>query len=76
MSGLAPNLPCRKARVPSVGREYIHDNSPSANIFFARSFSFRVKEGYAASASTVMLVSATGCTCQDSSEPSSSGLVA
>ena len=62
--------------MPSMGREYIHDSRPSANMFFARSFSLRVSDAKGASASTVMLVRPRSCTCQDSSEPSSSGLVA
>ena len=44
-------------------------------MFFARSFSLRVRPSKAARASTVMLVSATGCTWKESRVPSSTGLV-
>ncbi len=45
----------------SIGRWYSHDSRPSANMFFARSASFFVMSK-SFSASTVMDVSATGCT--------------
>lgn len=47
--------------MPSVGRWYIHDSSPSANMFLLRSASLRVS-GKSLSASTVRVVSGTGCT--------------
>ena len=76
MSGLEPNLFLRNSSVPVVGRWYIQDSRPRANMFFARSLSLRERLSKPASASTVIEVRATGCTCQDSSEPSSSGLSA
>ena len=57
------------------GREYIHDSRPRANMFFARSASF-FETSLAASARSVMLVSATGCTAYPSREPSASGSAA
>ena len=75
MSGLEPNFFSRNRSVPVVGRWYIHDSRPSANMFLARSLSLRDKVSNAASASTVIEVRATGWTCQDSRLPSSIGLV-
>ena len=75
MSGRAPNFLVRKSSVPVVGRVYIHDSRPRANMFFARSFSLRVRPGKSARASTVMLVRATACTWKESRLPSSTGLV-
>ena len=40
MSGFFANFSRRNRSVPSVGRWYIHDSRPSANMFFARSASF------------------------------------
>ena len=60
--------------MPVVGRVYIHESRPSANMFFARSFSLRVSVGNSARASTVMLVRATACTWKESRVPSSTGL--
>ncbi len=62
MSGLPPNLLLRNASVPSIGRVYSHDSRPSANMFFARSFSLRVSPVNDASASTVIDVNPTACT--------------
>ena len=39
---LSPNFLCSQLSVTSVGRPYIHDTSPSANMFFERSASLRV----------------------------------
>src|SRR6476646_9817465 len=49
--------------------------SPSANMFFARSASRAVTPSMSFNAPTVIEVSCTACTCQPSSDPSSSGLV-
>ncbi len=38
--GLDANFFLRKSSVTSVVREYIHDSSPSANMFFERAASF------------------------------------
>jgi hypothetical protein len=59
--GRAPNLPLRNFFVGSVGRLYSHDSMPSANMFFARSASLRVRSR-SSSALTVMLVSGSECT--------------
>ena len=40
MGGFAANFFWIHLTVTSVGREYIHDTSPSANMFLARSASF------------------------------------
>ena len=61
--------------MPSVGRLYIQDSSPSANMFFARSASF-LEMSKSASDRTVVEVSGTACTWNWVSEPSSSGLLA
>ena len=47
--------------MPSVGRWYIHDSRPSANMFFARPASLR-DSPKSFSASTVSVVSGTGWT--------------
>ena len=75
MSGRAPNFFVRNDSVPVVGRVYIHDSRPRANMFFARSLSLRLRPSKEARASTVMLVRATGCTWKESRVPSSTGLV-
>ena len=75
ISGLRRNLRSRKRIVPSVGRWYIQDSSPRVNMFFARSASFFPRPE-SLSASRVMLVSGTLTSCQPSSDPSSSGLLA
>ena len=72
ISGLLANFLVRNSRVPSAPREYSHDSSPSAYMFFARSASFFVRSNDF-SASTVCDVSATACTLNSSSEPSSMG---
>jgi hypothetical protein len=75
MSGLVANFFSRNRMVPSVGRWYIHDSSPSANMFFARPESLR-DSPESASASMVMPVRSMSCTLYASSDPSSSGFVA
>ncbi len=72
--GFFANFLRRKDSVPSVGRWYIHDSRPSANMFFERSASLRESPN-SLSASIVSVVSGTGWTLYASSEPSSSGLV-
>ncbi len=59
--------------MPSMGREYIHDSRPSANMFFARSASF-LPRSKPDSASTVSEVRPTGCTERFARVPSSRGL--
>ncbi len=72
--GFFANLARRNASVPSVGRWYIQDSSPSANMFLERPASLRESPN-PFSASMVSVVSGTGWTLYASSEPSSSGLV-
>ena len=59
--GFLANFVRRNFSVPSVGRWYIHDSRPSANMFFDRSASLRDSSN-SFSASTVSVVSGTGCT--------------
>lgn len=59
--GFLANLERRNRSVPSVGRLYIHDSSPSANMFFERSASLR-ESPKSLSASIVSVVSGTGWT--------------
>ena len=73
ISGLLANLALRKLSVPSPGRSYSQDSMPSANMFLARSASFRVMSKDSR-ALTVIEVIGTACTLYCSSEPSSSGL--
>lgn len=73
MSGFFANFVRRNFSVPSVGRWYIQDSSPSANMFLLRPASLRDRS-YSFSASTVSVVSGTGCTLKPSSEPSSRGM--
>ena len=55
----------------SVGRPYIHDNRPRANMFFARAASLRERPN-SLTASTVIPVRSTGWTAySDSASPSS-----
>ena len=61
MSGLPANFDFRNEVVPSVGRLYIHDNSPRANMFLARWASF-LEMSQSARASTVREVSGTALT--------------
>ena len=63
MSATLANRFSRKAIVVSVGRPYIHDSSPSANMFFARAASLRDRPN-SLTASTVIPVRSTGCTCE------------
>ena len=71
-SGRRANFSRRNRSVLSCGRWYIHDSSPSANMFFARSASF-FDSPVSASAPRVSVAIATWCTWYCSSEPSSSG---
>ena len=69
-------VPAGVVTVVTGGREYMNDSSPRANMFFARSFSLRVRLSCSARASTVMLVRGRAWTFHDSRVSSSSGLVA
>jgi hypothetical protein len=75
MSGLRANFSRRNRSVASVGRLYIHDNNPSANMFFDRSASF-LDSPVPSSAPRASVAMATGSTVYRSSEPSSSGSAA
>ena len=59
MSGTLANRFSRKAIVVSVGRPYIHDSRPRANMFFARPASLRERPN-SLTASTVMPVRSSG----------------
>ncbi len=72
MSGFFANFSRRNRSVPSVGRWYIHERRPSANMFFARSASF-LPSPVSSRAPMVMVAMATLCTWNFSSESSSSG---
>ena len=61
MSGTLANRFSRKAIVVSVGRPYIHDSRPRANMFFARAASLRERPN-SLTASTVIPVRSSGCT--------------
>ena len=65
----------RKSMVESVGRPYIHETRPRANMFFARAASLRERPN-SLTASTVIPVRSTGCTAYSArvSSSSSSGL--
>lgn len=67
-SGRSANLRRRKASVPSTGRLYIQDSRPSANMFLARSDSFRDRP-VSARAPWVSRLMGTGCTWKRSSSP-------
>ncbi len=60
MAGFLANFDFRNFSVPSVGRWYIQLSSPSANMFLERSASLRLRSN-SVSASTVSVVSGTGC---------------
>jgi hypothetical protein len=60
ISGFLANFDFRNFSVPSVGRWYIHDSRPSANMFLLRSASLRVRPK-SFNASTVRVVRGTGC---------------
>ncbi len=75
MSGALANRRSRNAIVDSVGRPYIHDSSPSANMFFARLASLRDSPN-SFTASTVMSVSSKACTSYSDRESFSSGFSA
>ena len=71
MSSTRANRFWRKATVDSVGRPYIQDSRPSANMFFARAASLRDRPN-SLTASTVIPVRSTGCTLNSpSAEPAS-----
>ncbi len=72
MSGFLANFSRRNASVPSVGRWYIHDSSPSANMFLHRSASF-LPSPVPSSAPWVRVDMATRCTWNADSVSSSSG---
>ena len=76
ISGLRRNWRSRKRIVPSVGRWYIQDSRPSVNMFFEPLGLLLAEAGVLRARRVVMLVSGTVTSCQPSSEPSSSGLVA
>ncbi len=61
ISGLFANLDRRNLSVPSGGRLYSQDSSPSANMFLARSASLR-ETSISSSALTVIDVTGTACT--------------
>ena len=66
MSGTLANRLARNAVVVSVGRPYIHDSRPRANMFFAREASLRERPN-SLTASTVMPVRSTVCTANSAS---------
>ncbi len=66
MSGTLAKRLARKASVPSVGRPYIQDSRPRANMFFARAASLRDSPN-SLTASTVMPVRSTACTANSAS---------
>jgi hypothetical protein len=72
ISGDLANRRSRNAIVDSVGRPYIHESIPSANMFFARAASLRDRPN-SLTASTVMSVSSKACTAYSSSASVSSG---
>ena len=74
MSGTFAKRFSRKLIVDSVGRPYIHDSSPSANMFLARAASLRESPN-SLTAATVMPVRSMGWTAYSPSESSSSGLL-
>ncbi len=74
MSGLRANFSRRNRSVPSVGRLYIHDSRPSANMFLLRSASF-FDRPVSASAPCVSVAIATGSSWNRSRDPSSRGFV-
>ena len=75
MSGAFANRRSRNVIVGSVGRPYIHDRRPSANMFFARPASLRDSPN-SLTASTVMSVRSNACTAYSSSASVSSGFSA
>ena len=76
ISGRFENLALMKSIVPCVGRPKSQHIRPSANMFLARSPSRGVMPSMPLTDSSVIVVTATGCTCQSASEPSSSGFAA
>ncbi len=60
-SGAEANFVSSQSIVASVGREYIHDMRPSANMFFARCLSL-LPSGLSSSAPTVIVVMGTSKT--------------
>ena len=75
MSGALANRFSRNATVVSVGRPYIHESRPSANMFLARDASLRESPN-SLTASTVIPVRSTTVNAKSASESSSSGLPA
>jgi hypothetical protein len=75
IAGALANRRSRKEIVESVGRPYIQDSIPSANMFFARPASLRDSPN-SRTASTVMSVSSKACTSYGASESFSSGFSA
>ena len=73
MSGTLANRLVRKAVVDSVGRPYIQDSSPRANMFFARAASLRDRPN-SLTAATVIPVRSTGWTANSARSSPSSGL--
>ncbi|GAA1517292.1 hypothetical protein GCM10009788_21830 [Nocardioides humi] len=71
IAGTLANLRSKNATVGSVGRPYIHDNNPNANMFFARAASLRESPN-SATAAMVMPVRSTGCTANPASTSSTS----
>ncbi len=72
MSGTLAKRRSRKAIVDSVGRPYIQESSPRANMFLARAASLRDRPN-SLTASMVMPVRSSGCTAYAASDSSSSG---
>ncbi len=77
MSGTLAKRRSRNVIVDSVGRPYIQESRPSANMFLARAASLRDRPN-SLTASTVMPVRSIGCRaysrCKPSGPSSSSGL--
>ena len=69
MSGLFANFFSTNAIVPSVGREYIQESRPRANMFFDRPASLR-ESSPPSSASSVICVRSRACTEKPSRVPS------
>ena len=72
MSGTFANRFSRNVSVESVGRPYIHESSPSANMFLARAASLRDRPN-SLTASTVIPVRSTGWRAYSVRDSSSSG---
>ena len=72
MSGTFAKRWVRKVTVVSVGRPYIHESSPRANMFFARAASLRESPN-SLTAATVIPVRSTACTWYSDRLPGSPG---